>query len=120
MANSASGNPTGVFTCWKEIASYLGKGVRTVQRWENQFGLPVQRPNSKSKGTVRASRQELDVWLHNRWSSRSPHTWAAVQLSASENIKTSRRLREEQRRRMSELRKSLIALGDQCKQWRVS
>jgi hypothetical protein len=21
-------------TCWKEIARYLGKGVRTVQRWE--------------------------------------------------------------------------------------
>jgi hypothetical protein len=28
---------------WKEIASYLGRGVRTVQRWECEEGLPVHR-----------------------------------------------------------------------------
>jgi hypothetical protein len=59
-----------VFNSWKEIASYLGKGVRTVQRWEVQFGLPVQRPNIKNKGVVRASREELDHWVATRWSQR--------------------------------------------------
>src|SRR5512147_88230 len=63
-----------VFTSWKEIASYLGKGVRTVQRWEAQFGLPVQRPNARAKGIVRASRDELDRWIATRWSSRSTKT----------------------------------------------
>jgi hypothetical protein len=29
-------------TSWKEIGQYLGKGVRTVQRWEQQMGLPVR------------------------------------------------------------------------------
>jgi hypothetical protein len=28
---------------WKEIAAYLGRSVRTVQRWEKDFGLPVRR-----------------------------------------------------------------------------
>ena len=59
-----------VFTSWKEIASYLGKGVRTVQRWEAQFGLPVQRPNAHAKGIVRATREELDQWIATRWSPR--------------------------------------------------
>ena len=29
---------------WKEIATYMGRGVRTVQRWERELGLPVRRP----------------------------------------------------------------------------
>ena len=33
-----------VLNSWKEIASYLGRSVRTVQRWEREFGLPVHRP----------------------------------------------------------------------------
>lgn len=59
------------FTCWKEIAAYMGKGVRTVQRWERQFGLPVQRPYARCKGIVRASREELDHWVNTQWSRRS-------------------------------------------------
>ena len=47
---------------WKEIASYLGKGVRTVQRWERQFGLPVRRPSAKSH-VIFAVQQELDGWI---------------------------------------------------------
>ncbi len=59
-----------LLTSWKEIANYLGKGVRTVQRWELQFGLPVRRPNEKVKGIVHATRQELDQWLEMQWSQR--------------------------------------------------
>ena len=28
---------------WKEIAAYLGRDVRTVQRWERREGLPIHR-----------------------------------------------------------------------------
>ena len=28
---------------WKEIASYLRRGLRTAQRWERDAGLPVRR-----------------------------------------------------------------------------
>ena len=48
---------------WKEIANYLGKGVRTVQRYEIQFGLPVRRPAGRSRTSVLATRAELDAWV---------------------------------------------------------
>jgi hypothetical protein len=48
---------------WKEIASYLGKGVRTVQRYEREMGLPVRRPAAKSRAAVVATRVELDAWI---------------------------------------------------------
>lgn len=50
-------------TCWKEIAQYLGKGVRTVQRWARILGLPVHRPNGRPNGFVLALSDELDAWM---------------------------------------------------------
>lgn len=48
---------------WKEIASYLGREVRTVIRWEKDRGLPVHRiPGGKGHG-VFALRSEVDAWL---------------------------------------------------------
>jgi hypothetical protein len=49
---------------WKEIANYLGKGVRTVQRYERWSGLPVRRPaGMPSGGAVIATKAELDGWV---------------------------------------------------------
>ena len=47
---------------WKQIAAYMGRGVRTVQRWE-QFGLPVHRPSRHGKGAVFALVAEVDQWM---------------------------------------------------------
>jgi len=44
---------------WKEIAAYLRKGLRTVQRWERTEGLPVRR---LGQGSVFAYKSELDAW----------------------------------------------------------
>jgi hypothetical protein len=45
---------------WKEIAAYLGKSTRAVQRWEQEFGLPVHRiPGSR---VVFAFKGEIDAW----------------------------------------------------------
>ena len=52
-----------VLNSWKEIAVYLGRGVRTVQRWEHDLGLPVRRPRGKSRSAVIAMSDELDAWL---------------------------------------------------------
>jgi hypothetical protein len=49
---------------WKEVASYLGRGVRTVQRWEQELSLPVRRPWGKSRSAVIALKTEIDAWLH--------------------------------------------------------
>jgi Tol biopolymer transport system component len=51
---------------WKAIAHYLGRSVTTVQRWEQQEGLPVQRLAHAKKGSVFASRHELAEWQLQR------------------------------------------------------
>ncbi len=48
-------------TSWNEIATYMGKSVRTVQRWERELGLPVRR--GIEQYSVVAVRSELDAWL---------------------------------------------------------
>jgi len=55
--------PSQFLSGWKEIANYLGKGVRTVQRYERHMGLPVRRPAGRSSGSVVATRAELDAWV---------------------------------------------------------
>jgi hypothetical protein len=48
---------------WKEIAAYLRRDERTVQRWESERGLPVHRTPSGKRGNVFAYREDLDRWL---------------------------------------------------------
>jgi tetratricopeptide (TPR) repeat protein len=47
---------------WKEIASYLGRDVTTVRRWEKREGLPVYRLQHSKLGSVYAYTSELDAW----------------------------------------------------------
>lgn len=47
---------------WKEIAAYLRRSVRCVQRWERTEGLPVLRHQHAKGATVYAYRQEVDQW----------------------------------------------------------
>lgn len=51
---------------WKEIASYLGRGIRTVQRWEREEGLPVHRLAHAERGSVFADPAELSEWWKSR------------------------------------------------------
>ena len=55
---------------WKEIAAYLKRGVRTVQRWERVAGLPVRRVPS-TRGAVYAFRAELDQWWRTQAATRA-------------------------------------------------
>lgn len=55
---------------WKAIATYLGREVRTVQRWERTEGLPVKRHNHRKLATVFAIKSELDSWRRSRESLR--------------------------------------------------
>jgi WD40 repeat protein len=51
---------------WKEIAVYLRRDVKTVQRWEKREGMPVHRHLHDKLGSVYAFRTELDGWSQNR------------------------------------------------------
>src|SRR2546425_3462774 len=62
---------------WGEIASYLGREVRTVQRWERTEDLPVHRHEHKKKSTVYAFAGELDAWIKKRQPKDDPEADAA-------------------------------------------
>jgi TolB-like protein len=62
---------------WKEIATYLGREVRTVQRWEETEGLPVHRHEHLKKSTVYAYPGELDTWFKKRQPVDDPEADAA-------------------------------------------
>ena|SRR5438128_7571744 len=51
---------------WKEIAAYLARSPRCVQRWERQEGMPVHRLPHCKRSTVFAHWEELDQWLEVR------------------------------------------------------
>src|SRR6266404_2230837 len=51
---------------WGEIAAYLRREIRTVQRWERYQGLPVRRLQIGKLGSVYAYRSELDKWYRER------------------------------------------------------
>ncbi len=63
----AGANPTpNRLDSWKEIAAYLRRGTRTVQRWEREQGLPVHRLRHDKLGSVYAYKSELDAWWEAR------------------------------------------------------
>ena len=47
---------------WKAIAEFLGRSLRTVQRWHDLNGLPVHHFGGR-KGSVFAFEEEIDAWL---------------------------------------------------------
>lgn len=117
--------PGKVLTSWKEIAVYLGKGVRTAQRWERDLGLPILRPTGAGyKSTVVAHPDALDRWLRLRWSQRRPqHTalrggngdGSMSRPQLTQHIQTSRQLRAANSALVEELRKSLELLHQKCR-----
>jgi len=55
-----------VLRSWKDIARYLGTCVKTVQRWENVYNLPVRRTERNKGAVVFALTNEIDEWLRRR------------------------------------------------------
>ena len=54
-----------VIESWKEISRYLDRDIRTLQRWEQERGLPVRRMPGGLKPGVYALKTELDAWRRN-------------------------------------------------------
>lgn len=117
-ANGLQGDPD-VLTCWKDIARYLGKGVRTVQRWEQEFGLPVRRPNGVNhKSAVIAHIRDLDLWRQSEWSDRNgPKKETDPSLTQLHDlIETSRALRNAHITLVHETTAALANLVKSCNQ----
>ena len=54
--------PTDRLDSWNEIAAHFKRGVRTVQRWERERGMPVWRHQHQQSSSVYGFRSELDAW----------------------------------------------------------
>jgi hypothetical protein len=76
---------------WKDIANYVGKGVRTIQRYERQLGLPIRRLAGRSRGAVIATKAEIDAWI----SARPLREELSRSLSASDNREMIKVFRQE-------------------------
>jgi len=66
QATASSSLASNRLDSWKEIAAYLRRGTRTVQRWEREHGLPVRRLRHDKLGSVYAYKPELDAWWEAR------------------------------------------------------
>jgi hypothetical protein len=113
-------DPPQFLSGWKEIANYLGKGVRTVQRYERQMGLPVRRPAGKSWGSVVATKAELDAWVSAspirevfRLSGPDPgNDFAASSEAMRRGLAEMTRLRQQMFALRAEVRKSVHVLRE--------
>jgi hypothetical protein len=116
MNKEMSPSDPAMLTCWKDIAHYMGKGVRTVQRWEQEFGLPVRRPNgTQHKAAVTAIPRELDEWLESSWSVRAKNgDQRRRPAPIADNINRARLLREAHQSLVHEISTTLHALVQSC------
>jgi hypothetical protein len=113
-----------VLSSWKDIAKYMGKGVRTVQRWEHHLGLPVRRPNGVShKSAVLLDRSDLDAWLATRFSARGAaresvakgiESSDSTRSSLREGIRKARALRDANHALTEQICESVRLLTERC------
>ena len=82
-------NPPDRLDSWKAISEYLGRDIRTLQRWETQ-GLPIRRVAGRGRGgSVFAYQSEIDVWLNATSAAQARSEGAA----ASEAVAAPHRVR---------------------------
>jgi hypothetical protein len=105
-----------VLVSWKEIARHLGKSVRTVQRWELVFGMPVRR---SERAPVSIHRKELERWLAERFTTtnEAPRHTNLVTLRSTlrRNIQLSRQLQASNLRLTAQLSQSTRLFSEQCR-----
>jgi predicted DNA-binding transcriptional regulator AlpA len=112
-----------VLASWKDIARYLGKGVRTVQRWERHLGLPVRRPiGASQKSAVVLYRGDVDAWLATRFSARTllkggeegNQCSRSARSTLKEGIRKARELRNANQKLTEQISASIRLLTERC------
>ncbi len=104
---------------WKEIANYLGRGVRTVQRWEG-FGLPVRRPVGGLRSSVITTTEDIDRWIRafrrnagGNGQSAEPADEMGLH-SLIDKVQLGRKAQRELRTQQHHLMKMLLAEREAC------
>lgn len=74
-----------ILSGWKDIANYMGKGVRTVQPYAQEGGLPIRRMSGTPKASVLVTRAELDEWIRGAFDRKA---WNEKRSADLENVKS--------------------------------
>jgi len=93
---------------WKQIAVYLKRDVRTIQRWEIAEQFPVRRQMHRKLGSVLAFKGELDRWVEQRCSLQNKES-PATTLRVYELYLKGRQLFHQFRRRNFERAREMFA-----------
>jgi phage terminase Nu1 subunit (DNA packaging protein) len=80
-----------ILNSWKEIATYMNRGVRTVQRWE-EGGLPIRRVGRGERGPVFAFTVDIDKWLRKHDATALADHATAAQSDARKLVADSQQL----------------------------
>lgn len=116
--NPGMSEPTHILSGWKDIANYLGKGVRTVQRYEEELRLPIRRPAGKTRGSVVATTAELDAWVaaspvrEEYQASTRMDACATSRTAIQQGIREMRILQEKMRALRAEMTRSVFLLKE--------
>jgi len=116
VMNPGTSASTHILSGWKDIANYLGKGVRTVQRYEGELHLPVRRPAGRARGSVVATKVELDTWVaaspvrDEFQIDRADPLCAVSRAAVREGIREMRTLQEQMKGLRAEMRHSIFSL----------
>jgi dienelactone hydrolase len=80
-----------ILDSWKEIAVHFERSIKTCQRWESTYGMPVHRLDGSPKARVFAYRDELDRWLeemlHHREDSQQAASFINKEIELNIRIK---------------------------------
>lgn len=96
-----------ILSSWKEVANYLGKSLRTAQRYERECGLPVRRPAGKWHAAVFATKDEMEAWVK-----ANPTREVHLPLNSNVNVEKMQKLCDEMTGLQAELRATLEELRD--------
>jgi len=81
-----------ILNSWKEIATYLDRVVRTLQRWAIDADLPIRRLGAGSRAPVFAFAHEMDQWLRKRRALKDDGRTPALQSKIQELRKKSEQI----------------------------
>lgn len=129
QARRRENNQNEILSGWKEIAAYLGRGVRTVQRYEHQLGLPTRRISGHRSGSVLATKSDLDSWVNSRPIVQSSDTQQTAQVHLGSALENSLRersrlhsemmtLREELKEEVRKIRENILQLRKELQEMR--
>jgi hypothetical protein len=116
--NQETSSSSHILSGWKDIANYLGKGVRTVQRYEGELRLPVRRPAGRARGSVVATKEEIDSWIasspireHSKLEGGDTRPVLSIE-TMKKRIEEMSRLRAQMKELRANLQGSLYALSE--------